>query len=110
MIKQIDVMMCMPEGGQNVDAVTRAYQTLYARNTDTQAYQVIHYFVLPDSMKPSDESDKTVTLTKMGAAVSALADVDAIYMCHGWEKSYWCLKIHRIAQACGVKVMEEDFA
>ena len=106
---RVDVMMCMPpEGARSPEAVTRAYEKLYARNTDEKTYQVIHYFVLQEWKTPCD-SERAPLLCTLGSAVSALSECDAVYFGHGWEKSYWCMKVERIAKACGIQVMEEDF-
>lgn len=42
----------------------------------------------------------------MRTDIRLLLDCDAIYLCHGWQKSKGCVLERNIAEQCGMIVME----
>lgn len=45
----------------------------------------------------------------LGKSISAMKDVDAIYMCDGWRQARGCVIEHEVARLYGIKILYKDF-
>lgn len=45
----------------------------------------------------------------LGKSISAMKDVDAIYMCDNWREARGCVIEHEVATKYGIKILYSDF-
>lgn len=50
-----------------------------------------------------------VAVYYLGKSISAMKDIDAIYMCDGWREARDCIIEHEVATKYGIKILYSDF-
>ena len=45
----------------------------------------------------------------LGKSISAMKDIDALYMCDGWREARGCRIEHQVAKEYGIKILDSDF-
>ncbi len=45
----------------------------------------------------------------LGKSISAMKDIDAIYMCDNWREARGCVIEHEVATKYGIKILYSDF-
>ena len=50
-----------------------------------------------------------VAVYYLGKSISAMKDIDAIYMCDNWFNARGCRIENRVAREYGIKILDKDF-
>ena len=69
----------------------------------------MHIEVIDTIFTEEAPEDCNIGVYYLGKSISAMKDVDAIYMCDNWREARGCRIEHQVAREYGIKTLYSDF-
>lgn len=82
------------------------------RNTKKQIvekFNSMHIEVIDTLFTEEAPTDCNQAIYYLAKSINAMKDIDAIYMCDGWEKARGCRIEYEVAMRYGIKVLDNSF-
>ena len=72
-------------------------------------FDKMHIDVIDTLFTEEVPQDCNVAVYYLGKSISAMKDIDALYMCVGWREARGCQIEYEVAMKYGIKILYSDF-
>lgn len=79
------------------------------RKNIVDKFKEMHIEVINTLFTEEAPQNCNVAVYYLGKSISAMKDIDAIYMCDGWKEARGCKIEHEVAKEYGIKILYNDF-
>lgn len=97
------VMISQPMNGKSEEQIKNV------RNEIISKFNKMHIEVIDTLFKEEPPANCNQAVYYLGKSISAMKDIDAIYMCEGWREARGCRLEHAVAMEYGIKILYSDF-
>ncbi len=97
------VMISQPMNGRNEEEIKKERQEI------VQRLNKMHIDVIDTLFTEEVPVDCNIAVYYLGKSISAMKDIDAIYMCDNWFNARGCRIEHQVAREYGIKILDKDF-
>ena len=97
------VMISQPMRGKTEEQIREE------RKTIIEKFNNMHIEVIDTIFTDEPPKDCNVAVYYLGKSISAMKDIDAIYMDDGWREARGCRIEHQVAREYGIKILYNDF-
>lgn len=97
------VMISQPMNGRNQEEIKKERQDIIEK------FNKMHIDVIDTLFTEEAPQDCNVAVYYLGKSISAMKDIDALYMCNGWKEARGCRIENRVAREYGIKILDKDF-
>ena len=97
------VMISQPMNGRNQEEIKKERQMIVDK------FNKMHIEVIDTLFTEEAPQDCNVAVYYLGKSISAMKDIDAIYMCDNWINARGCRIENRVAREYGIKILDKDF-
>ena len=97
------VMISQPMRGKTEEQIREE------RKAIIEKFNNMHIEVIDTIFTDEPPKDCNVAVYYLGKSISAMKDIDAIYMDDGWREARGCRIEHQVAQEYGIKILYNDF-
>lgn len=97
------VMISQPMNGRNQEEIKKERQDIIEK------FNKMHIEVINTLFEEEAPDNCNVAVYYLGKSISAMKDIDAIYMCDNWLNARGCRIENRVAREYGIKILDKDF-
>ena len=97
------VMISQPMRGKTEEQIREE------RKAIIEKFNNMHIEVIDTIFTDEPPKDCNVAVYYLGKSISAMKDIDAIYMDDGWREARGCRIEHQVAREYGIKILYNDF-
>lgn len=97
------VMISQPMNGRNEEEIKKERQEII------QKFKNMHIDVINTLFREEPPENCNSALYYLGKSISAMKDIDAIYMCDNWFNARGCKVENQVAREYGIKILDKDF-
>ena len=97
------VMISQPMKGRSIEQIKTE------RNKIIEHFNKMHIEVINTLFPEEAPDDCNAAVYYLGKSISAMKDIDALYMCDGWRGARGCKIEYEVAKAYGIKILYSDF-
>lgn len=97
------VMISQPMNGRNEEEIKKERQEI------VQKFNKMHINVIDTLFTDEPPQDCNIAVYYLGKSISAMKDIDAIYMCDNWFNARGCKIEHQVAREYGIKILDKEF-
>ena len=97
------VMISQPMRGKTEEQIREE------RKAIIEKFNNMHIEVIDTIFTEEPLKDCNVAVYYLGKSISAMKDIDAIYMDDGWREARGCRIEHQVAKEYGIKILYNDF-
>ena len=97
------VMISQPINGRNQEDINKERQDIIEK------FNKMHIEVINTLFQEEVPDDCNAEVYYLGKSISAMKDIDAIYMCDNWFNARECRIENRVAREYGIKILDKDF-
>lgn len=97
------VMISQPMNGKTEEQIKKEREEIIEK------FSKLHIEVKDTIFTEEAPKDCNVAVYYLGKSISAMKDIDAIYMCDGWREARGCIIEHEVATKYGIKILYSDF-
>lgn len=97
------VMISQPTNGRNQEEINKERQDIIEK------FNKMHIEVINTLFTEEAPDNCNVAVYYLGKSISAMKDIDAIYMCDNWFNARGCRIENRVAREYGIKILDKDF-
>ena len=97
------VMISQPMNGRCEEEIKKERQNIIEK------FNKMHIEVINTLFNEEVTDDCNVAVYYLGKSISAMKDIDAIYMCDNWFNARGCRIENRVAREYGIKILDKDF-
>lgn len=97
------VMISQPMNGRNQEEIKKERQDIIEK------FNKMHIEVIDTLFTEEAPQDCNVAVYYLGKSISAMKDIDAIYMYDNWLNARGCRIENRVAREYGIKILDKDF-
>ena len=97
------VMISQPMNGRNQEEIKKERQDIIEK------FNKMHIEVINTLFTEEAPEDCNAAVYYSGKSISAMKDIDAIYMCDNWLNARGCRIENRVAREYGIKILDKDF-
>ena len=97
------VMISQPMRGKTNEQIREE------RKAIIEKFNNMHIEVIDTIFTDEPPKDCNVAVYYLGKSISAMKDIDAIYMDDGWREARGCRIEHQVAKEYGIKILYNDF-
>lgn len=72
-------------------------------------FNKMHIEVIDTLFSEEPPQDCNAAVYYLGKSISAMKDIDALYMCDGWREARGCQIEYQVAIEYGIKILYSDF-
>lgn len=72
-------------------------------------FEKMHIEVINTLFTEEAPEDCNIGVYYLGKSISAMKDIDAIYMCDNWREARGCRIEYQVAKEYGIKILHSDF-
>lgn len=72
-------------------------------------FNKMHIEVIDTLFSEEPPQDCNAAVYYLGKSISAMKDIDALYMCDGWREARGCKIEYQVAIEYGIKILYSDF-
>lgn len=72
-------------------------------------FNKMHIEVIDTLFTEVAPQDCNVAVYYLGKSISAMKDIDALYMCDNWSNARGCRIENQVAREYGIKILDKDF-
>lgn len=72
-------------------------------------FEKMHIEVIDTMFTEEAPENCNAAVYYLGKSISAMKDIDALYMCDGWRETRGCIIEHEVAMKYGIKILYSDF-
>lgn len=97
------VMISQPMNGRSEEEIKKEREEIIER------FKKMHIEVIDNLFTEEAPEDCNKGVYYLGKSISAMKDIDALYMCDDWQKYKGCTIEKTVATYYGIKVLYKDF-
>lgn len=97
------VMISQPMNGRNQEDINKERQDIIEK------FNKMHIEVINTLFPEEVPDDWNAEVYYLGKSISAMKDIDAIYMCDKWFNARGCRIENRVAREYGIKILDKEF-
>lgn len=97
------IMISQPMRGKTEEQIREE------RKAIIEKFNNMHIEVIDTIFTEEPPKDCNVAVYYLGKSISAMKDIDAIYMDDGWREARGCRIEHQVAREYGIKILYNDF-
>ena len=97
------VLISQPMNGRNQEEIKKERQDIIEK------FNKMHIEVINTLFEEEAPDNCNVAVYYLGKSISAMKDIDAIYMCDNWLNARGCRIENRVAREYGIKILDKDF-
>lgn len=97
------VMISQPMNGRCEEEIKKERQEIIEK------FNKMHIEVINTLFTEEAPDNCNVAVYYLGKSISAMKDIDAIYMCDNWFNARGCRIENRVAREYGIKILDKDF-
>ena len=97
------VMISQPMNGRNEEEIKKERQMIVDK------FNKMHIEVIDTLFTEVAPQDCNVAVYYLGKSISAMKDIDALYMCDNWSNARGCRIENQVAREYGIKILDKDF-
>lgn len=97
------VMISQPMNGRNQEEIKKERQDIIER------FNKMHIEVINTLFIEEVPDDCNVAVYYLGKSISAMKDIDALYMCENWFNARECRIENQVAREYGIKILDKKF-
>ena len=97
------VMISQPMNGRTDEQIKEE------RKRIVDKFNKMHIEVINTLFTEEAPEDCNVAVYYLGKSISAMKDIDAIYMCDNWREARGCKIEYQVAREYGIKILYGDF-
>lgn len=97
------VMISQPINGRKQEDINKERQDIIEK------FNKMHIDVINTLFPEEVPYDWNVEVYYLGKSISAMKDIDAIYMCDNWFNARGCRIENRVAREYGIKILDKEF-
>ena len=97
------VMISQPMNGRSEEEIKKERQDIIEK------FNKMHIEVINTLFEEEAPDNFNVAVYYLGKSISAMKDIDAIYMCDNWLNARGCRIENRVAREYGIKILDKDF-
>ena len=97
------VMISQPMNGRSEEEIKKERQNIIEK------FNKMHIEVINTLFAEEAPDNCNVAVYYLGKSISAMKDIDAIYMCDNWLNARGCRIENRVAREYGIKILDKDF-
>ncbi len=97
------VMISQPMRGRKEEDIKKERESI------VQRFNEMHIEVIDNLFTEEAPKDCNQGVYYLGKSISAMSDIDALYMCDSWEMYKGCSIERDVAISYGIKVLYSDF-
>jgi len=97
------VMISQPMNGKTEEQIKNVRNEIIAK------FNKMHIEVIDTLFTDEAPADCNIAVYYLGKSISAMKDIDALYMCEGWREARGCQIEYEVAMKYGIKILYSDF-
>ena len=97
------VMISQPMNGKTEEQIRNVRNEIIAK------FNKMHIEVIDTLFTDEVPADCNIAVYYLGKSISAMKDIDVLYMCDGWREARGCQIEHEVAIKYGIKILYSDF-
>lgn len=97
------VMISQPMNGRNEEEIKKERQEI------VQKFNKMHIDVIDTLFTEEAPADCNIAVYYLGKSISAMKDIDALYMCDNWFNARGCKIEYQVAREYEIKILDKDF-
>ena len=97
------VMISQPMNGRPEEEIEAERERIVDK------FNKMHIEVVSTLFTDKAPEDCNAAVYYLGKSISAMKDIDALYMCDGWREARGCRIEYQVAKEYGIKILESDF-
>ena len=97
------VMISQPMNGRNEEEIKKERQEII------QKFNKMHIDVINTLFTDEPPKDCNIAIYYLGKSISAMKDIDALYMCDNWFNARGCKIENQVAREYGIKILDKEF-
>lgn len=97
------VMISQPMNGRSEEEIKKEREEIIER------FKKMHIEVIETLFTEEPPKGCNEAVYYLGKSISAMKDIDAIYMCDEWRQARGCKIEHEVARQYGIKILYDDF-
>jgi len=74
-----------------------------------EKFKKMHIEVINTLFTEEAPQDCNIAVYYLGKSISAMKNIDALYMCDNWRQARGCQIEHEVAKSYGIKILYSDF-
>ena len=96
-------MISQPMNGRCEEEIKKERQNIIEK------FNKMHIEVINTLFNEEVPNNCNIAVYYLGKSISAMKDIDAIYMCDNWLNARGCRIENRVAREYGIKILYKDF-
>lgn len=97
------VMISQPMNGRNEEEIKKERQEII------QKFNKMHIDVINTLFTDEPPKDCNIAIYYLGKSISAMKDIDALYLCDNWNLARGCRIENQVAKEYGIKILDKNF-
>lgn len=97
------VMISQPMNGRTEQQIKEERKAIIDK------FNKMHIEVIDTIFTEEAPQDCNVAVYYLGKSISAMKDIDALYMCDNWREARGCKIENEVAKEYGIKILYSDF-
>lgn len=97
------VMISQPMNGRCEEEIKKERQNIIEK------FNKMHIEVINTLFTEEVPNNCNVAVYYLGKSISAMKDIDALYMCDNWSNARGCRIENQVAREYGIKILHKDF-
>ena len=97
------VMISQPMNGRTEQQIKEERKAIIDK------FNKMHIEVIDTIFTEEAPQDCNVAIYYLGKSISAMKDIDALYMCDNWREARGCKIENEVAKEYGIKILYSDF-
>lgn len=97
------VMISQPMNGRSEEEIKKE------RKDIVEKFNKMHIEVIDTLFKEEVSENCNTSVYYLGKSISAMKDIDALYMCDNWFNGRGCRIENQVAREYGIKILDKEF-
>lgn len=97
------VMISQPMNGRKQEEINKERQDIIEK------FNKMHIEVINTLFTEEAPDNCNVAVYYLGKSISAMKDIDALYMCDNWFNARGCRIENQVAREYGIKILDKEF-
>ena len=97
------VMISQPMNGRSEEEIKKERQNIIEK------FNKMHIEVINTLFTEEAPDNCNVAVYYLGKSISAMKDIDALYLCDNWNLARGCKIENQVAREYGIKILDKEF-
>lgn len=97
------VMISQPMNGRSEEEIKKEREEIIKK------FNKMHIEVINTLFTEEAPDNCNVAVYYLGKSISAMKDIDALYMCDNWSNARGCKIENQVAREYGIKILDKEF-